>query len=108
MREYARQSQNTQLEADAFEVRKRAERRLGELIAEQKSTKEGLAKGGQPYQSTGSRKEPVDRTPTLRDAGISRKLSSKSQKLAAMPERAFQEALQHAANRYWSARQTPL
>jgi hypothetical protein len=56
------------------------ERRLGECIRVQKGTV-GLAKGGQPYQSTGSARELVA-APTLADAGIDKKLSSRAQKLA--------------------------
>ena len=49
------------------------QRRLGEMIKDQKDTV-GLAKGGQPYQATGSKVGPV--APTLADAGIDKKLSS--------------------------------
>ena len=45
MAAYARQAKNKDLEADAVEIRMRATRRLGQLIAEQKQTV-GLAKGG--------------------------------------------------------------
>jgi hypothetical protein len=38
MRLYARQAKNKQLEADAFEIRKRAGRRLGEMMEAQKNT----------------------------------------------------------------------
>jgi hypothetical protein len=63
---------------------------LGELIQAQKETV-GLAKGGQPYQkSTGSKAEPVA---TLADAGIDKKLSSRSQKLAAIPEDKFEKQI---------------
>lgn len=88
---YAHQAKNKQLEVDAAEIRFRAERRLGELIQAQKETV-GLAKGGQPYQSapTGSAEEPVDRAPTLAEAGIDKKLSSRAQKLAAIPEQEFE------------------
>jgi hypothetical protein len=44
MRAYAKQVGNKQLEADAWEIRLRAERRIGELIEEQKKTV-GLAAG---------------------------------------------------------------
>ena len=56
----------------------RAERRLGEMIQAQKDGP-GLATGGQPYQKhpTGTEPEPVDR-PTLAQAGISKKLSSRA------------------------------
>src|SRR6266446_1690845 len=78
MKLYARQAKNKDLEADAFEVRKRAEHRLGEMLATQKATV-GLATGGQPYQqrkSTGTRAEPVawPPAPTLAEAGIDKKL----------------------------------
>jgi len=89
MRAYARQAKNKQLETDAAEIRIRAERRLGELIAGQKATV-GMAKGGQPYQSTGSKSAPVERAATLAEAGIDKKLSARAQKMAAVPEAEFE------------------
>lgn len=87
IRAYARQAKNKVLEIDAVEIRIRAERRLGELLAVSRK-----AKGGDQYheRSTSSRKEPV---PTLAEAGISKKLSSSSQKLAAVPDPVFEEKL---------------
>jgi phage N-6-adenine-methyltransferase len=87
MRAYARQAKNRQLEVDAAEIRIRAERRLGELIQAQKET---LGPGGRPI--TGADGEPViaDARPTLADAGIDKKLSSRAQKLAAVPEAKFE------------------
>lgn len=41
------------------------------------------AKGGQPYQATSSRKEPID--PTLADLGLDKKTSSLAQKIADLP-----------------------
>ncbi len=64
------------------EIKFRAERRLGEMISAQKESA-GLASGGQPYQSTGSNLEPVERPPTLAEAGIDKKLSSRAQKMTA-------------------------
>ena len=102
MRVYARQAKDRQLEVDAAEIRIRAERRLGELIKAQKETV-GLATGGQPYHSTGPRevpvenrptgprKVPVQEPPTLSEVGISKNLSSRAQKLAAVPEDKFEE-----------------
>lgn len=98
MRAYAAQAKNKQLEVDAAEIRIRAERRLGQLIAEQKAT-EGLNQGGRPPEKTGSKSEPVSvarqeapaqPVPTLAEAGIDKKLSSRAQKLAAVPEDQFE------------------
>jgi len=89
LRAYARQAKNKQLEIDATEIRIRAERRLGELIAAQKETV-GLAKG---RLRRGSNLEPREDTPTLAAAGIDKKLSSRAQKLAAVPQREFEERL---------------
>jgi hypothetical protein len=63
----------------------RAERRLGEMLVEQKATV-GFAKPG-PKKEIGSASEPNYR-PTLAEAGIDKKLSSRAQKLAQVsPER---------------------
>lgn len=85
MRAYARQARNKDLEADAAEIRFRAERRLGELIAAQKETV-GLAQGKRT--DLVPERHQVDR-PTLAEAGIDKKLSSRAQKLAAIPEDKF-------------------
>tara|TARA_R100001594_G_C4031567_1_gene261415 strand:- start:266 stop:1237 length:972 start_codon:yes stop_codon:yes gene_type:complete len=93
MRAYARQAKNRQLEVDTAEIRMRAERRLGEIIKAQKDTV-GLAKGGQPYQNpTGRDKLPVEASPTLAEIGIDKDLSSRAQKLAAVPEDKFEGML---------------
>lgn len=88
MRVYAMQAKNKRLEVDAAEIRIRAERRLGELIAEQKAG-EGLNQGGRPPEKTGREQRPVS-TPTLAEAGISKDLSSRAQKLAAVPAAEFE------------------
>lgn len=90
MRAYARQAKNKQLEIDAAEIRWRAERRLGEIIRAQKETV-GLHEGGRPAK-TGSSPAPVS-VPTLADAGIDKKLSSRAQKIAAIPEAEFEGAM---------------
>ncbi|MGX1353495.1 N6-adenosine-specific RNA methylase IME4 [Bradyrhizobium elkanii] len=95
MRLAAKVAKNLDLEIQAAQIRFRAERRLGELVAEQKATV-GLAKGGRPYQSrsTCSDEEQVTERPaTLAEAGIDRKLSSKAQRLAAMDAADFEAAL---------------
>lgn len=98
LRAYARQAKNRQLEIDAAEIRLRAERRLGELIEAQKESV-GLNKGGRPKTGadeepvkTGADEEPVY-IPKLSDIGIDKKLSSRAQKLAAVPEEQFETML---------------
>jgi len=90
LKAYARQAKNRQLEIDAAEIRMRAERRIGELMEYQRETV-GLAKGGKPYQSTGSQSDPV--APTLSEAGIDKHLADRARKMAAVPEEKFEAAL---------------
>jgi hypothetical protein len=72
----ARIAKDKQLEIDASEIRMRAERRLGEMLVEQKQG-EGLNKGTRSQLKGdvpvgGTVKEPpTDDTPTLADIGIS-------------------------------------
>lgn len=88
MRAYAKQAKNKQLEVDAGEIRIRAERRLGEMIAAQRETV-GLSEGGRPSK-TGSQQNPVS-LPTLAEAGIDKNLADRARKLAAIPEAEFTE-----------------
>lgn len=83
MQAYGRMAKDKTMEVDAAEIRIRAERRLGEMIAAQKAAT-GLAKPGPKSVVTN------DRSPTLADAGISKDLSSRAQKLAAVPEAEFE------------------
>jgi len=73
---------------DAIDIRERAERRIGQLIEAQKETV-GLASGGQPYQSTGSGRDPVERQPTLDDAGIDKHLADRARKLGWLSDEEF-------------------
>lgn len=96
IRAYARQAKNKQLEVDAAEIRLRAERKLGELIQKQKETvglNRGAAAGGKKDGPRGAYTEPRDSAPTLAEAGIDKKLSSRAQKLAAVPEKEFEGML---------------
>jgi hypothetical protein len=92
MQAYGRMAKDKTLEVDAAEIRIRAERRLGELIAAQKAGP-GLAKPG--VKPSGNSVVADDRiqTPTLAEAGISKDLSSRAQKLAAVPEEEFEAEL---------------
>lgn len=92
MRVYAKQAKNRELEADAAEIRFRAERRIGQMIAEQRENG-GLAKGGAPV-ITGSKSDPVIETvPTLADAGVDKHLADRARKYAAVSEPAFEAKL---------------
>jgi hypothetical protein len=86
MQAYGRMAQDKGLEVDAAEIRIRAERRLGELILSQKET-HGLNAGGRPAETP---TQEVGVIPTLSKAGISHNLSSRSQKLAAVPQAEFE------------------
>jgi len=77
----------------ASEIRLRAERKLGEILA--KTPKNPGIK-----MSGGSRLEPP-RIETLADAGISKKTSSRAQALAAAPEEEFEAALDVPPEDVW-------
>lgn len=94
MRAYARMANDTQMEADAAELRLRAERRLGIMLAEQKRTI-GLAK---PGPKIGSDDEPNYR-PTLAEVGIDKKLSMRSQKVGGIGEQAFEAMIEGVRQR---------
>ena len=93
MRDYAKQAKNKQLEVDAAEIRICAERRLGRMIRGQKETlglNRGATGGGRKAGPRGAYVEPRDTAPTLASAGIDKKLSSRAQRLAAVPEAEFE------------------
>lgn len=98
MRHYARQAGDRDLEIQSAQLRFRAERRLGEMLAEQKETV-GLNAGsrGQLKGKTDSGgavlEQPEDDRPTLAEVGIDRKLSMRSQRVAAMDIAEFEQAL---------------
>ena len=74
------------------EIRERAEVRLGEILKVQKETV-GLAAGGERggrAKIDGTRAEPAILRPTLAEVGIDKKLSSRAQKKAAVPESKFE------------------
>jgi len=92
MRAYARQAKNRQLETDAIAIRKRAERRVGQLMKAQ-SESVGLSRGkpGPGRGKAGSPADPAFGVPTLREAGIDKHLADRARKLAAMPEARFED-----------------
>jgi hypothetical protein len=89
MKLYGRQSKNKELEAKAAEIRKRATRRLGQLIAEQKKTV-GLNKGGKSEHRNRVKRQPGKAT--LAEAGIDKNLANRARKEAALsPEQHEQQ-----------------
>lgn len=85
---YARQAKNIDAERRACEVRLRAERKAGELLREQEK-----AKAGPPIRNRSVDTTDYRGAPTLRDLGISKQQSSDWQRLAAVPQEQFDEAL---------------
>jgi len=89
----ARIAKNHGMEIDAAEIRIRAERRLGEMIGEQKRTV-GLNPGTRPNrQHGGTMQEPPSDKPTLAAVGIDKKLSSRAQAIASIPQEDFEATL---------------
>ena len=91
-----RQAKNRQLEIDAAEIRIRAERRVGELIAAQRDTEGlnlGASAGGKKDGPRGSVVDPRDTRPTLAEAGIDKHLADRARKLAAVPASEFESDL---------------
>ncbi|MBM3545275.1 MAG: hypothetical protein FJX44_12425 [Alphaproteobacteria bacterium] len=89
MRAAARIAKNKQLEVDAAEIRMRAERRLGELMAAQRDA--GAMSSGGRVRLCGLEKNPQSEPPTLDEAGIDKNLADRARKLAAVPEEEFEE-----------------
>lgn len=91
MEKYAIQAKDTELSRHATEIRLRAERRLGELMAEQPkaSGTRGQLKGRD--SSGGTKTDPPEKSaPTLVDQGIDKHLADRARKAAAMPEAKYE------------------
>jgi hypothetical protein len=84
MRVYARQAQNRTLEVDAAEIRIRSERRLGEMLIESRFAGSLARRGRQPRGP---------RVAILRDIGINKKLSMRTQRLASLPVDKFESQI---------------
>ncbi len=99
---YARQAKDTELIEYATEIRLRAERRAGELLAGMEKAKgtRGQARGSTDG-SGGIILEPLenDNPPTLAEMGISKKQSSQWQKLAGLGESEFETHVEEVKQR---------
>jgi len=93
MAAYARQAKDTELVQWATEIKVRAERKAGELLAQaDKAT--GAQYGSRHFVDVGGRIErPASPPPRLVDLGISKDQSSRWQSLAGMSEEHFETAV---------------
>lgn len=85
MRAAARVAKNKNAEADLAEIRFRGERRLGELMAEQRDA--GMMKPGNPEgwnATNGLQENPLERPITLAEVGIDKSLADRARKYAAI------------------------
>jgi len=85
----AKIAKNHELEIDAAEIRIRAERRLGEMIAAQREA--GLMAKGRLRR--GSDMDPREDKPTLAESGIDKHLADRARKTAAIPGADFEATL---------------
>lgn len=91
MAAYAKQAQDTELVEWATEIKVRAERRAGEMLAEMKVN--GSRHDGVNAKNLRESHDTTPEAPTLEKLGVSRDQSSRWQKLAAIPEDKFEEAV---------------
>jgi hypothetical protein len=94
VRAYAKQAKNRQMEVDAAEIRIRAERRLGELMAAQGETI-GKATGARGIGTSAGLivTRTQDTPPTLTEAGIDKNLAHRARTYAAVPKDQFEQLL---------------
>jgi hypothetical protein len=91
LRLYARQAKNRQLESDAFVIRLRAERRVGEMMAAQPKAKPPNPKP--PKNDRRVIEKPDDKPITLAEAGIDKNLADRARKLNALPQDEFERVV---------------
>jgi N6-adenosine-specific RNA methylase IME4 len=91
---HARQIQDRELLANAIEFQMRTERRLGVLLAEAKAAGQ-IREGRRPKEELATDSARV----TLTEIGVTKTLSQKSQRAAAMPEATFESAIAAARDK---------
>lgn len=98
---YARQAQDTQMVANATDIRERAERRAGEVLIEMREQGERAGQG--EGEGKGRTAQPL---PKLADIGITKTQSSRWQEKARMPEDKFEQHVSQAKHRAVNAGRT--
>jgi hypothetical protein len=96
MQVYAEQAKNKSLEADAAEIRERAEYRLGEMLAAQHNAgllNPGTRLIGGGNGAGGSVRNPPAGLPTLKELGIGKALANKARKAFSLRKDIFEAAL---------------
>lgn len=94
MAAYARQAKDTELIQFATEIKVRAERKCGELLAQTEKNKGAAGTGSNQHEV----RSHASTAPTLAEIGITRDQSSRYQQLAAMPDEHFETAVATAKN----------
>jgi hypothetical protein len=82
---YARQAKDFELEANCVEIRRRAERRLGQMIEEMK--REGQIKEGRPKKRVSEK--PVN----LSNQGIDKNLAQRARSMASLTDKKFEDVI---------------
>jgi N6-adenosine-specific RNA methylase IME4 len=97
--EWARRAKNHQVEADAAELRMKAQRVLGRMIEVQKQTvglNRGTAGSGRPSLGGSAEDPPKDIRPTLFSQGIDKHLAHQARVLNALSEEQFKQRVTEA------------
>lgn len=91
---YAKQAKNTEAERRACEIRLRAERKAGQLLASLERAPRGGDHKSEQYQSGGvGRIDPSPYQQTLADSKIGDRTARRWQQLAGVPDEQFEAAL---------------
>lgn len=89
MAAYAKQAGDTALIEMATEIRVRAERKAGEMLAAMPKSTGAMGSGSNQHEV----RSPLGTAPTLSELGITKNQSARWQKLAAVPQDQFEQAV---------------
>lgn len=89
---YARQAKNKDLEADAIEIRLRAERRIGQMMEQGKEDR--ASEGG--FRRDDGFSENPSLKPTLKEVGIDKNLANRARRGASKSDKEFDDSVKSA------------